>query len=219
MQRDERGVDPAGEAEHDACSKPFLSHVVAQAQHERGVDLGRRARAAARRGPPTCAPAPRRRRARSSRRQRVDRRHARARAARAHGARRAGGRVAAACEVDRRDQQLLRRTAAPRAITLALVVDARASGRRRRARPGRRPGCRRRRRARLSRARWASIRSRSAPLAGVVGRGGDVDDQRRAGQRLVGGGRPGLPDVLADRQRRSRAPPSSTTRRPSPAWK
>ena len=36
-------------------------------------------------------------------------------------------------------------------------------------------------------------------LAGVVGRGGEVDDQRRAGERLVRARRPGLPDVLADR--------------------
>ncbi len=37
-------------------------------------------------------------------------------------------------------------------------------------------------------------------LAGVVGGGGDVDDQRRAGERLLAGGRAGLPDVLADGQ-------------------
>ncbi len=38
------------------------------------------------------------------------------------------------------------------------------------------------------------------PLAGVVGGGGDVDDQRGAGEGLLGGGRAGLPDVLAHRQ-------------------
>ena len=38
------------------------------------------------------------------------------------------------------------------------------------------------------------------PLAGVVGRGRDVDDQRRPGARLERGGRARLPDVLADRQ-------------------
>ncbi len=37
-------------------------------------------------------------------------------------------------------------------------------------------------------------------LAGVVGGGGDVEDQRGAGERLVAGGRAGLPDVLADGQ-------------------
>jgi hypothetical protein len=37
-------------------------------------------------------------------------------------------------------------------------------------------------------------------LAGVVGRGVDVDDEPRAGQRLVGQRRAGDPDVLADRQ-------------------
>src|SRR6185312_13823378 len=35
-------------------------------------------------------------------------------------------------------------------------------------------------------------------LAGVVGGGGDVDEQGRAGERLLAGGRAGLPDVLAD---------------------
>ncbi len=48
-------------------------------------------------------------------------------------------------------------------------------------------------------------------LAGVVGGGGDVDDQRRAGERLLAGGRPGLPDVLADGQADARAAPSSIT--------
>ncbi len=37
-------------------------------------------------------------------------------------------------------------------------------------------------------------------LADVVRRGGEVDDQLGAGEREVGGGRPGLPDVLADRR-------------------
>ena len=41
MQSDERGVDPAREAEHDA-SEAVLAHVVAQAGDERGVDLGGR---------------------------------------------------------------------------------------------------------------------------------------------------------------------------------
>ena len=55
-------------------------------------------------------------------------------------------------------------------------------------------------------------------LAGVVGRGGDVDDQRRAGARLVGGGRAGLPDVLADRQAEL-VLAELDQRRPSPLWK
>ena len=38
-----------------------------------------------------------------------------------------------------------------------------------------------------------------AALAGVVGGGGEVHDQRRARQRKVRAGRSGLPDVLADR--------------------
>ena len=42
--------------------------------------------------------------------------------------------------------------------------------------------------------------ARARPLAGVVGGGGDVDDQRRAGERLVAGRRARLPDVLAHRQ-------------------
>ena len=66
-------------------------------------------------------------------------------------------------------------------------------------------------------------------LARVVGRGGDVDQQRRAGQRLVGGRRPRLPDVLADGQadrqrrparsaRRRRRPGSSAARRRRRSW-
>ena len=56
-------------------------------------------------------------------------------------------------------------------------------------------------------------------LAGVVGRGGDVDDQRRAGQRLVAGRRAGLPDVLADRQPDAARSPISITAPRRPAWK
>ena len=37
-------------------------------------------------------------------------------------------------------------------------------------------------------------------LADEVRRGGEVDEQLRAGEREVGGGRPRLPDVLADRR-------------------
>src|ERR1700677_4532164 len=37
-------------------------------------------------------------------------------------------------------------------------------------------------------------------LAGVVGRGGDVNQQARPGRRLLGRGRSGLPQVLADGQ-------------------
>ena len=37
-------------------------------------------------------------------------------------------------------------------------------------------------------------------LARVVGRGREVHDHLGAGERLGGGGRPGLPDVLADRE-------------------
>ena len=56
-------------------------------------------------------------------------------------------------------------------------------------------------------------------LAGVVGRGRDVEDQRRAGQRLVAGRRAGLPDVLADGQPDAVASPMSITAPPGPAWK
>ena len=68
-----------------------------------------------------------------------------------------------------------------------------------------------------------------AALAGEVGRGRRVDDQRRAGERLRGGRRPGRPDVLADRQPdaarcrgrarpRRRRPGSSAARRRRRSW-
>ncbi len=77
---------------------------------------------------------------------------------------------------------------------------SRTSARRRRARPGRRRGAQKATHATLSRARWANMRSRCCALAGVVGGGGDVEDQRGAGERLVAGRRAGLPDVLAHGQ-------------------
>ena len=56
-------------------------------------------------------------------------------------------------------------------------------------------------------------------LAGVVGRGRQVHDHLRAGQRLGGGRRPRLPDVLADREPDRDAVRARTVAGRSPAWK
>ena len=176
-------------------SKPFLRDVVARAEHERRVDLGlgleqRRdvaARRRRRRRPRAAPAAPSRRTSGSARRTGVRSRVSRSRA------------VSAACRSTVADGQRLRELRRAREHACPRGRSA-ASGRRRPARPGRRRGCRTRRPHRLSRARWISIRSRSTPLPRVVRRRGGVEDQRRAGQRLVGGRRAGRPDVLADRQ-------------------
>ena len=52
----------------------------------------------------------------------------------------------------------------------------------------------------VSRARSCTICSRYVAPAAVIRRGRGVDDQARAGERLHRGGRPRVPDVLADRQ-------------------
>ncbi len=56
-------------------------------------------------------------------------------------------------------------------------------------------------------------------LAGVVGRGRQVHDHLRARQRLVGRRRPGLPDVLADRDADGDAVRPRSARRAGPDWK
>ena len=187
------------------CSKPFFVDVVA------------RGRAPAPRRPPRRAPAAARQLAAGLGAHVALRRRAEAGERRhlAPGPRapRARWRVsrsradAAAPRVDVAEQQVLGELRRAR-DHVAVVVDARTSGRRRPARPGRRPARRTRPRPRCrARAGRPSARAR-APLPRVVGRGGDVDDQRRAGERLVGHRRPGLPDVLADRQ------PDRARRRP-----
>ncbi len=173
--------------------KPFLRDVVAQARDQRRVDLGarveqRRERAAGAVGLGGD----------KGQRQPRERRHvwrvtggcAMARVAQPVRVRR--------CRVDRRDEQLLLELPCAR-DHLALVVDhervavedelvlaadERAEGDR------------------------ADVVARALdehplalePLARVVRRGGDVHEHGRAGARLVGGRRPRLPDVLADRQ-------------------
>ena len=58
-----------------------------------------------------------------------------------------------------------------------------------------------------------------AVLADVERRGGDVDDELRAGEREVGRRRAGLPDVLADRRRRRATSPSRSSSRSRPGAK
>ena len=207
---DERRVDPAREAEHDVLEAVLLD-VVAQC----------RARAPRRPRPRgSSSSARRRRRARSARRARGRRSSAPAigapRAARWRDAAGAGRvsrsrAVTAACEVDVADQQLLANCGAAR-------DHARPRGRSRSEWPSKTssswPPTRLQNAtaARLSRARWASIRSRSTPLPRVVGRGGDVDDQRRAGQRLVGRGRARAPRCPRRSSARGARSPRSMTR-------
>ena len=71
--------------------------------------------------------------------------------------------------------------------------------------------------ARSSRARGRAF-ARADALARVVWRGLEVDQQLRAGQRLVDGGRPGIPDVLAD-SRPDGGLAERRTRRLVPDWK
>ena len=163
------------------CSKPFFVDVVARAEHERAVDLGvgveqlgelaARARAA---GRAPCTPARRggARRAWPRAQRGAGGCRAAARPPRRRGRPSANSRCSANCGAARDD--------APRRGR------RRTSGRRRSARPGRRPCAQNATAARLSAARWAIIRSRAVALARVVGRRRDVDDERRARERLVG---------------------------------
>ena len=229
---DERRVDPAGEAEHDVREAVLLD-VVAQAERERRVDLGleRRDR--------------RRQRARRPRRRRrplAARRDAGSAGQHGH-ARRAAGeigertaprwpasrrRAAAAASRSTSQTSSSSRNCAARAIVSPVWSTTKEC-------PSKTSSswpptsAQKATQARLSRARWANIRSRSSALAGVVGRGGDVDDQRRARERLVAGRRAGLPDVLADGQpdalvadvdhgARRRPPGSSAARRRRRSW-
>ena len=190
-----------------------LVHVVAQAEHQRGVDLGLRRPAAAPRGPPGARGRVAGRPASS----RASVSHLRLRAPRRGGRRRASRRRArVAAPAGRRRRPAAPPRTAARARPPRPRGRRRASGRRRPARPGRRPARRTPPRRRLSRARWLDHPLALGALAGVVGRGGDVDDHRRAGQRLVGGGGPGLPDVLADRDAEPHAVELDDRRRPGP---
>ena len=212
-QRRQRRVDPAREPDHDP-PEAVLLHVVARAEHQRRVDLGlglehghdrrrparpaaRAARARARPpgGPPAAPGAP------------------------------AG---AAACRAAARSP----RPAGRRSRTVSASANCGAAGeharlrgrppasaRRTPARPDRRRGCRRRPRTGCrGPAGPASARARS-PLPRVVRRRRGVDDQRGAGQRLVGGRAGRAPTGPRTRSGPSRASPSSSTAPPSPAWK
>ena len=140
---DERGVDAAGEPEHDVV-EAVLAHVVAQPERQRAVDLSlvrreRLAQRAGHRARPLGARGAARQRWQHQRRVAAERRAA----GRWLGSRRRA--AAAACEVDVAEEQLLAelRGARDRARRCGR---SRRSGRRRRARPGRRRARRRRRR-------------------------------------------------------------------------
>ena len=222
MQRDERRVDPAREAEHDVL-EAVLGDVVAQCRGRAPRRPRRRRRSSGATGPPgsppigraasasaprSAAPAP----SRDGAAWRVSRR-----------------RAAPAASSRRRRPAAPRRTARARAIDLAVVVDhervavedelvlaadERAEGDRA---------------AVVARALGEHLLALE-PLAGVVGRGGDVDDQRaRPRSASSRGRRPGLPDVLADREpdgdavdldqrRRRRRAGSSAARRRRRSW-
>ena len=148
--------------------------------------------------PPTSArlsPAPRRS-ARTGRRARVAPRSRRT-AVRWRGSRSRAAATAPGFDRAERERLLELRARAPRSRPPGRSPRC---GRRRRARPGRRPRCRRApQRGCRAPAGRASARAR-APLPAVVGRRREVHDHLGAGEGLVGGGRPGLPDVLADRE-------------------
>ncbi len=198
---DERRVDPAGEAEHDAL-EAVLAHVVAQAERERAVDLGldRRERLGER-------PARFGRSALGWGGGGQRRQQPRAALGAARGGSLAGiaqARRGGRLEVDVAHEQLLaelrgardRRAGVvdharvPVEHELVLAADEPAEGDAREV---------------LSRALGEHVLALGA-LAGVVGRGGDVEDQRGARQRLFAGRRAGLPDVLADGQAKARGP-------------
>ena len=216
--RDERGVDPAREPEHDVLEAVLVARSRAgrarapRRPPPRGSSSGASdAAGAARRVPRGRGRRGSARAASATSRPRASR-AARALARRRAGARRAGARGR------RRDQQLLARTARrARSISPVVVDDERVAvedelvlaADERAERDAREV---------VARALGEHALALDA-LAGVVGRGGDVDDQRRAGERLVGGGRAGLPDVLADRQADACAADARCTRPPAPAWK
>ena len=196
---DERRVDSAGEAEHDV-REPVLLDVVAQSEAERGVDLrlDRREQLGDRRGS---------RRPRGAGAVRAGRGGGRASAGAAPApARRAAGRgcgsrrrAAEAAARSTSHTSSCSRNCAARAIVspwwsithrvpvedeLVLAAHETAEGDAGDVVAG---------------ALGEHALALDA-LAGVVGGGGDVDDQRRARQRLLAGRRPRLPDVLADGQ-------------------
>ncbi len=187
---DQRRVDPAREPD-DHVLEAALGHVVARAEDERRVDLGvgveqlrqipaRRRRVGAALGREGSEVGHHRRH--------LARRRPRAGVAQARGPR--------GLDVDVAHQELLgelRRAGDHVAVVvdhervtvedqLVLAADERAEGHRGEA---------------VARALGDHLLALAA-LAGLVGRGGDVEHQPRAGQRLVGHRRTGDPDVLAD---------------------
>ena len=171
MQRDERRVDPAREAEHDVL-EAVLVDVVAHAEHERGVDLGvgveqlgdRPAGRAPRRDPALGARTSRGRRTAgaTSPRRAAARRVSRSRAAPAAASRSTSQTSSSSSNCGARamispswstTNEWPSKTSSSWPPTRLQKTTA----------------------ARLSRARWASICSRSTALAGVVGRGRDVE--------------------------------------------
>ena len=162
-QRDQRRVDPAGEAEHDALEAVLLD-VVAQAEAQRRVDLGlglEQLGASGRRR--LAAAGDRRARASWTTGGSATGAAAAGGARRRGGACRAGARAATVARVDVADDQAPPRTAG-RARPARRPGRRRRCGRRRPARPGRRRGCRTRpRRGCRARAGPASARAR-APL-------------------------------------------------------
>ena len=193
-QRDQRRVDAAGERQHDALEAVLLD-VVAQAEPERRVDLGDRLE---RLGDRALARA--RHRAGRTRRWRGP--GPRGRPGRDRAPRATGGLGAGELEVA--DEQLLVELAAPgrasrrSALTITLWPSKTSSSW---------PPtgvAERERGARLAGALGDHLLALGA-LAAVIGRGGRVDDQARARQRLGARGRARKPDVLADRQPDQRA--------------
>ena len=198
----QRRIDAAREPEHHGL-EAVLGHVVARAEHERGVDLRGGLERRRRR------PARRARRA-SRRRRRRD-----ALAATPGTSMRGSGpvlverallaqpRVVQAgvehlVEVEVGDHQVL---GEHRALGEHLRRARPRSGwrRRRRSRPGRRPGSRSRPRRGCPRRACAIMRRRSPALPRVIGRGREVDDHLgAAAHHLLLDRAAGDPDVLAD---------------------
>jgi len=157
----QRGVDAAGQAEHDALEAVLLD-VIAQAQHQRGVDLGlyrRQQLGDGRRWGPDAAEFPG-----AGKEGRIATRRSERRAA-GRWPRRAGARRAAASRSTSQIEQLLAEL--PRArIGLARVVDDAGVARRRPVHPGRHQRAERDARQVVA-GTLANMRSRSAPLRGV----------------------------------------------------
>ncbi len=205
---DQRRVDPTGETEHDA-RKPFLLHVVAQAQAQRGVDLGLRG---------------------ASGGQRAAAGHRRGAMWRVLALSRGSALLAAAPA--RRDRGRRSAASSSNCAARAIVAPVGSSTKECPSKtssswPPTSP----------QKAMWVPLLAGALgeqtlafhALAGVVGGGGDVEDQPRARRGLLGRRGAGPPEVLADRQpdapaRRRRSPRprvrprSSAARRRRRSW-